>query len=122
MRRFYEEVLNRGNVGLVDEVCAADYVEHDPLSPTPDREGLKGQVAMLRAAFPDVRFTVDDLVMDGDKGVARTTMRGTHAGELMGIPPTGKQVAVSGIDIVRFEGGKAVEHWSQSDDLGLMQQ
>jgi steroid delta-isomerase-like uncharacterized protein len=122
MRRFYEEVLNKGNLGFIDETFAPDYVEHAHESPSPDREGLKREMAMLRRAFPDMHVTVEDLVAEGDKAVARTTARGTHTGAFMGIPPTGKVVTISGMDITRFAGGKAVEHWGMNDELSMMQQ
>jgi steroid delta-isomerase-like uncharacterized protein len=122
LRRFYEEVLNKGNLDFIDEICAPDYVEHAHESPSPDREGLKREMAMLRGAFSDLHVTVEDLVAEGDKVVARTTARGTHSGALMGLPPTGKVVTVSGMDITRFAGGMAVEHWGMNDELGMMQQ
>jgi predicted ester cyclase len=79
-------------------------------------------VAMFRAAFPDLRCDVEDTLAEGDKVVIRSTMRGTHQGEFMGIPPTDKQFTASVIDIIRFDNGQAVEHWGNSDDLGMMQQ
>jgi len=77
---------------------------------------------MFRTAFPDVRFTVEDQIADGDLLANRFTVRGTHQGEFMGIPPTGKQATVSGIDMIRVRDGKVVEHWVQMDQMGLMQQ
>ena len=77
---------------------------------------------MYLAAFPNLHFTFEDLIAEGDKVVVRETMSGTQQGELMGIPPTGKQFSVTGIEIYRFEGGKIVEHWLESDMLGLLQQ
>ena len=124
VRRFLEEAFNKGNLGVVDEICASDYVLHDPASPEEIRgpEGIKGFVQMYRSAFPDSHITLEDLIAEGDKVVSRWTARGTHQGELFGIPPSGNQVEVSGITISRFEGGKFVEDWSNSDTLGLMQQ
>jgi steroid delta-isomerase-like uncharacterized protein len=77
---------------------------------------------MIRAAFPDGRTTIDDIIAEGDKVVVRATMKGTHKGEFMGIPATGKQVTISGIDVTRFVNGKSTEHWGQWDTLGMMQQ
>jgi predicted ester cyclase len=77
---------------------------------------------VFRDAFPDLRFTAEDIIAEGDKVAARYTMRGTHQGEFMGVAPTGNRIEVTGIDIVRFEGGKMVEHWANSDELGMMQQ
>ena len=77
---------------------------------------------MYLTAFPDLHFTVEDLIAEGDKVVARLTVRGTQQGAFMGIPPTGKHVTVTGIDINRLAGGKSVEHWLNMDTLGLLQQ
>lgn len=89
---------------------------------TPDREGFKQFIKMVRDAFPDFHDTVEDLIAENDKVVLRVTCTGTHKGEFMGVPPTGKQVTVSAIAIYRFAGGKAVEHWNVTDRLSLMQQ
>jgi steroid delta-isomerase-like uncharacterized protein len=122
-RRIGEEAWDQGNVAVLDELLAADFVYHNP-GPglTPDREGYKQQVSMNRAAFSDFRFTTEDMIAEGDKVVIRWTWRGTHKGEFMGIPPTGKQVTVTGICIHRIEGGKNVEERHEIDLLGLMQQ
>jgi predicted ester cyclase len=77
---------------------------------------------MIRAAFPDIHETVEDIIAEGDTVVTRTTWRGTHQGALLGIAPTGKHVSVSGIDISRVASGKFVEHWQSADNLGLLQQ
>ena len=77
---------------------------------------------MYLSAFPDLHITVEDMIAEGDKIVARLTMRGTHQGAFLGIPPTGKQVTGTAIDINRITGGKSVEHWNNSDTLGLLQQ
>jgi steroid delta-isomerase-like uncharacterized protein len=119
---FFEEVYNQGNVALLDELLAPDFVSHDTGNPTHDREGVKQIVGAIRAAFPDVRFTANDIVADGDKVAARFTMRGTQRGEFMGIAATNKDVTVTGIDIVRFSDGRAVEHWHEWSGLELMQQ
>ncbi len=124
LRRGYEEIHNKGNLAAVDELIATNFVDHDPLNAglPPGPQGVKEGFAMLRAAFPDLHVTVEDMIAEGDKVVARLTMRGTHKGELMGIPATGKQIAVAVIDIIRFAGGKGVEHWNVIDNLGMMQQ
>ena len=77
---------------------------------------------MLRAGFPDLHVTVEDIIAEGDKVVGRTTIRGSHTGEFMGMAPTGKQFTIQAIDVMRFAGGKVVEHWGNQDDLGMMQQ
>jgi predicted ester cyclase len=88
MGRFFEEVYNQGDVGLFDELAAPDFLSHDRGNPTHDRAGVKQTVGAIRAAFPDVRFTADDILADGDKVVARFTMRGTQRGDFMGFPAT----------------------------------
>lgn len=122
-RRFYEE-LSKGNLAIVDEVAAANMIDHNPPAPglAPGREGAKQVFNMFRAAFPDLHFTVEDQVAEGDKVVSRLTVRGTHRGQFQGIPPTGKTVTVGLIDIFRIAGGKGVERWGQMDSMGLMQQ
>ncbi len=123
MTRRIFEVFNTGNMALADEVIAADIVDHQaPPGTEPGLAGFKQIVSMFRTAFPDVQMTIDDMIVEGDKVVTRSTMGGTHQGEFMGIPPTGKQFTATTIDIVRFAGGKAVEHWGNSDDLGMLQQ
>ena len=120
-RRFAEEVWNRGNLAVVDELMSADFDGHDPTMPA-GREGFKQFVLMYRSAFPDIHITIEDQIAEGDKVVSRWTARGTHQGELMGIPPTGKQATVTGINIERFANGKFIEEWSNFDALGLLQQ
>ncbi len=122
--RRLEEVFNRGNISLVDELFAPDFVEHEELPPgiPPGREAVKQLTTMFRSAFPDFKATIDDIVAEGDKVVIRQTWSGTHKGEFMGVPPTGKSVSFGVIDIVRIAGGKLVEHWGQMDMMGMMQQ
>jgi steroid delta-isomerase-like uncharacterized protein len=123
MERFYEEVVNAGDVDKIDELLVEDFVEHEELPGlSQDREGVKQFFRQLRSAFPDVRFQPEDVISEGELTAARYTMTGTHEGEFMGVPPTGKQVTVSGIDIVRLRDGKGLEHWGQFDAMGLMQQ
>jgi steroid delta-isomerase-like uncharacterized protein len=123
-RRMVEEIFNRGNMSLADEFIAPDFVEHEELPPgiPPGREGVKQLTAMLRSAFPDFKATIDDMIAEGDKVVVRMTWRGTHKGEFMGIPPTGKSVSFGVIDIVRFAGDKFAEHWGLMDSMSMMQQ
>jgi steroid delta-isomerase-like uncharacterized protein len=122
MRRFFEDVYNKGNPDALDELTSAAFVSHDRGNPTHDREGVSGIVQAIRTAFPDVHFTADDVFAEGDRVAARFTMRGTHRGEFMGIAPTNKPIVVTGIDIVRFENGKAVEHWHEWSGMELLQQ
>src|ERR671925_462973 len=108
-RRYVEEVLNKGNIDAIDAIMAPEYVGHVAGSPPSNLEGDKQFISMLHAAFPDIRFTLEDQIAEGDMVVHRLTARGTHLGEFNGIPPTGKQAAGSAININRFAGGKVVE-------------
>jgi steroid delta-isomerase-like uncharacterized protein len=124
VRRAVEEVWNRGNFAIVEELVASDLVIH---SSTPGDEihgpaGVKQFYATLRAAFPDIRFTIEDQITEGDRVVTRWTAHATHTAEYQGIPPTGKQFRLAGIDIDRIVGGKVVECWPIADELGMMQQ
>jgi steroid delta-isomerase-like uncharacterized protein len=123
-RRVIEEVWNKGNLEVIDELVARDHVLNDPSYPDPGRgpESVKRFVRMYREAFPDVRITIDDQIAEGDKVVTSWTARGTHRGALMGIPPTGKKAEVSGILIDRFSGGKIAETLGRWDTLGLLRQ
>jgi len=121
-RRTYE-LFNAHNLDALDEVVAPNIVDRNP-SPgqAPGLEGVKQFFSMLYTAFPDFHITVEDLIAEGDKVVARVRVNSTHQGEFMGIPPTGKPVTQTGIDILRLAGGKAVERWGEFDTFGLMQQ
>ena len=123
IRRFVEEVQSGNNIDLVDEICSPEFVNHSAPPGIPaDREGIKIVTAMFRRAFPDSYFTVEDMVAEGDKVVTRKTFHGTHEGEFMGMPPSGRAVSMGLIDIVRISDGRVVEHWSVGDSLGMMQQ
>jgi steroid delta-isomerase-like uncharacterized protein len=117
-----EEVWNRGNFAIVDELFASDYVGHQPGEEASGHEGVKRYFATLREAFPDIHFTIEDQIADGDKSVTRWTARATHTGEFNGIPPTGKSGVVTGITINRVADNKVVEGWTNLDSLGLLQQ
>jgi steroid delta-isomerase-like uncharacterized protein len=123
VRRAFEEPW-KGNLDVVDELIATDYIGHDPSNPEPLRgpEGVKEFISTYRAAFPDARITVEQQLAEGDLVATRWSGRGTHEGELMGISPTGKQVTVSGLTISRLEGGKIVEEFQNWDTFGMMQQ
>ena len=122
-QRFYEEVWNKGDLDAVDDLMTSDFVDHAAPPGFPSGpEGAKQVFSMYRTAFPDFRLSVEDLVAEDDKVVARWVTHGTHQGELMGIPPTGKPVTVAGIDVFRLAGGKIAEHWAEFDMLGMMQQ
>ena len=123
VRRFVDKVQSKGNIDAIDELCAPEFVNHSAPPRVPsDREGVKQVTAMFRQASPDSYFTVEDMVAEGDKVATRKTFHGTHQGTFMGIPPTGQQVSIGLIDVVRVADGKVVEHWSMGDNLGMMQQ
>jgi steroid delta-isomerase-like uncharacterized protein len=120
-RRVLEEAFNKGNLDVIDEVCAENFVSHDPVAGDAGREESKRQIAGYREAFPDLSFTIEDVIDAGDKVVMRWTGRGTFEKEFMGLQPTGESGdPVEGISIDRFEGGKIVESWVQWDALTLM--
>ncbi len=122
LRQAYD-AINRNDLDALDELVASDVTDHDPApGQGPGLEGVKGYFSSLHAAFPDLRIDVEDMIAEGDKVVARVRGSGTHQGEFMGIAPTGNRVEFSGIDILRIAEGKIVEHWSNSDQLGMMQQ
>ncbi len=111
-RRHYDDAKN---LGAAFAFIAPDVVFHGLAGVPPTYEGWKQGHALFVAAFPDMHLTIEDQIAEGDRVVTRWTMRGTHRGELMGLPPTGQQVTVGGISIDRIAGGKVVEHWAQID-------
>jgi len=124
VRRLFEEVWNKGYVPVADELFAPTYAHHDSSTPDVGRgpESEKKRVTLYRNAFPDIRFTIEDMLAEGETVVARWSCRGTHKGELNGIAPTGKQFNINGISIARFTNGKMFEGFVNWDALGLMQQ
>lgn len=122
-RRFLE-CFSSGDLDGLDEIMAEDYVDHDPYNPHGQEglEGVKKLISMYREGFPDLTFEIEDVLAEGDKVVVRWTGTGTHQGEVMGVPGSGKTSTVSGISIDRFENGKAVEGWTCWDTLGMLQQ
>jgi predicted ester cyclase len=117
----FQEFWRTGNGDVLDEVIAPEFVNHTPGIPA-DLAGLKAAMPMFRAAFPDLRIEAEDVVAEGDKVTLRLVNRGTHQGDLMGIPPTGRPIEVSEIHIYRVASGKIVERWGVWDQMGLMQQ
>lgn len=117
----FEAVWNRGEYGVIDERLAADYVGHSATE-IHGPEGGKQFAAMMRSAFPDFEYTVEDEIAEGDKVVNRWVVQATHQGEFQGVPPTGKEVTITGISIYRIANGKIVEGWTNADMLSLMQQ
>jgi steroid delta-isomerase-like uncharacterized protein len=121
-RRFYE-AWSEGNLDALDELVAADAVDHDAYNPHGQEglEGAKKTIAMYREAFPDTSFEIEDQLAEGDKVVTRWTATGTHEGELMGMQPTGRKATITGITIDRIEDGKVIEGWTNWDTLAMMQ-
>ncbi|MDQ3253362.1 MAG: ester cyclase [Acidobacteriota bacterium] len=123
INRFIEEVLNNKNLAAADEIVPDNFVELDPLpGQQPGREGLKQLLAVFFAAFPDYRWTTEEQIAEGDKVVTRFTWRGTHQGNFMGIPPTGRQVIVKGVVIDRVVDGEWKDSRILMDDLSLLRQ
>lgn len=122
VRRIYDEVLNKRDLDLLDELVDPNYIEHDPLpGQGTGIEGLKGRYRMLIEGL-DPTFTIEDMIAEGDKVVVRWTNAGTNVGEFLGIPATGRPFNIAGIDIYRVEGGKLAEHWHVVDVFSQMQQ
>jgi steroid delta-isomerase-like uncharacterized protein len=123
-RRWFEEVFNAQNFDVADEITAQDAVNHDPtITDIPSGpEGDRYVVNLYHGAFPDAQITVEDQVAEGDRVVTRWTGRGTHQGELLGVPPSGNHVEIEGMTINRISGGKIAETWTAYDALGMMQQ
>jgi steroid delta-isomerase-like uncharacterized protein len=122
VRRFVEEFWNQKNLSAADELMAADVVIHMPTGEVVDLDGLKEFAEMWRGSFPDWHSTFEELIAEGDRVAERWTGRGTHQGELLGIPPTGKRVEVPGSVFYRIVNGKIVVFRGQLDMMSLMQQ
>jgi steroid delta-isomerase-like uncharacterized protein len=123
MQRFYDEVVSQGRFEVADELAAPDLVEHETQTGEPGTvEDVKEFFTEFRQAFPDLQVKVEQIFEDGDTCVARVRFLGTQEGEFQGIPPSGKRIDIESIDIVRFEDGKAAEHWGVTDQLRMMQQ
>jgi steroid delta-isomerase-like uncharacterized protein len=124
IHRLMDEGFNQGKLEVLEEILTPDYHNHDPRMPQPitNREGMKGFVSYLRHALPDVHFTVDDTVAEGDRVAYRWTATGTQQGEFFGAPPTGRPINVGGIIIARVDGEQIAEEWPVWDALGMLQQ
>jgi steroid delta-isomerase-like uncharacterized protein len=124
VRRLFEELWNKGNLPVADELIAPTYTHHDAATSDVGRgpESEKKRVTMYRNAFADFRLTIEDIIAEGETVMARWSCRGAHKGELNGIAPTGKQFAISGVTVARVANGKIVEGWVNWDALSLMQQ
>lgn len=123
VRRWFAE-LDKGNLDVVDELVAVDYIDHNPPLPdmAPGREGVKQANSLLLAAFPDANHSIQHQVAEGDYVVTHVTAEATFSGEILGIAPNGKLIKIEGISIHRIAGGRFVEHWAVADNLSLFQQ
>jgi steroid delta-isomerase-like uncharacterized protein len=123
--RFHMDIFQEGNLDAADEILSADFAWHGGMGPGEDQRGPEGTKQVASAvigAFPDRRITHEDIIAEGDKVLIRWVLRGTQQRELMGIPPTGRSVTVTGFDLFRIEGGKITEMWQEADELGMLQQ
>jgi predicted ester cyclase len=124
VRRVIEEIWEKGNLAAVDELIAPNFVMNDPNFEVHGPEGFKEMVKATHTAFPDIQSTIRDQIAEGDKVLTRFTQRCTHKGEFgwFGIAPTGKELTIEGMEVVRIENGKLVERWVRLDLLGMLQQ
>jgi steroid delta-isomerase-like uncharacterized protein len=121
-RRVFEDVLNGRKLDLLDQLAASDYVEHNPLpGQRTGIDGIRDRYTMVLGAF-DPHFTTEDVIAEGDRVVLRWSQTGTHVGQFLGMPPTGRSYTTSGIEIWRVEDGKLAEHWDVVDVFGQLQQ
>jgi steroid delta-isomerase-like uncharacterized protein len=123
IRAYVETIFNQRQVERADELVAPDYLDHAALpGQAPGLPGAKQKWAMYLAGIPDLRVTIEELVAEADRVAVRRSYEGTHQGELLGVPPTGRHVRIGGISIFRLAEGKIAEQWEQLDRLALMQQ
>lgn len=122
MRRLVDEVINKQCLTVIDEIIHADYVYRTPGQELHGKQALRELLATYQSAFPDLQVTTDELICTDNKAVLLFTLTGSHENELMGIPPTGKQVNINGITYSRFENGQIIEEWELLDQLTLFQQ
>jgi steroid delta-isomerase-like uncharacterized protein len=123
VRRYYDEAFNGRRPELVDELGVEDYVEHDPFPGMGNgRADLKARVQGILAAFNPLVFTIEDVIAEGNRVVVRWSQVGTHSGDFMGIPATGKQFTIAGIDVHRIRDARMAEHWHVVDQFALLSQ
>jgi steroid delta-isomerase-like uncharacterized protein len=123
-RRAIEEMFSGGNLGLAEELYSPEFVNHDPADDEDAHgiDGIRARVEGYRAAFPDLNVTVEDILGEGDRVCTRWIARGTHEGDLEGLPATGRTMQIDGMSIDRIEDGKIVETWDNWDTIGMMRQ
>jgi steroid delta-isomerase-like uncharacterized protein len=123
MRRFWE-VWEQGNVELLDELLAPEYINHTLAAPDlpSGPQGVKEVVSMFRSGIPDLKVVIEDMIAEGDKVATRYALEGIHRGEIFGVPPTGKHLSIKSMTVERLSEGKIVEHWRVTDELDMMRQ
>ena len=122
-RRFYSEVLQKGNLAILDEFLAPNFVDHQPApGQEPGPAGVKQFLTAVRGAISSLQISVEHMVAEGDMVATHVACRGKHTGALMGIPPSGQDIVIRVSDLIRIENGKAVERWGVEDMSGLMTQ
>jgi steroid delta-isomerase-like uncharacterized protein len=122
LERFYSGV-SAGDLSVIDELLTDDFIEHEEFPGIePNKDGVKQFFTLFRSAFPDLRLEAHEVVAEGDLLCVRGTMSGTHEGEFMGMPATGKRFEVEGFDMVRIRDGLVTEHWGVFDSMAMMQQ
>jgi steroid delta-isomerase-like uncharacterized protein len=123
IRRLFDEVLNAGNFGLLDQLIGASYLEHNPVAKqAAGAAGIRERIQTMRTAFPDLRFVVDELIGEDAIVAARYHWQGTHKGQFLGIAPTGRRLSVRGMDFYRLDDGRVIEHWDVVDEFGMLSQ
>jgi steroid delta-isomerase-like uncharacterized protein len=123
IRRLFDEVLNAGNFGLLDQLIGSHYVEHNPTnSQAAGAAGVREKIQALRSAFPDLHFTLEELIGEDAIVAARYRWHGTHKGPFLGIAPTGRRLSVRGMDFYRLDDGQVIEHWDVVDEFGMLSQ
>lgn len=124
IKTYFNKAWNEGEVNVLDSILGNDYINHTPSTKTGihDRNELKSIIQSFRKAFPDLHFSIEDIIATDDRIVARVRMTGTHKDSLFGLPPTGKTVSVNQINIEQVENGRITEHWRVTDELELMKQ
>jgi steroid delta-isomerase-like uncharacterized protein len=120
--RFYDEVLNQKRIEVLDALVADDFVEHGSPPLPPGIEGFRAFIGQVIDTFPDFEFLVHDWIVEGDRVVARCSAKGTHSGEFLGVPATGRQIAWTAIHVWRVADGRLAERWSEADVLGIQEQ
>lgn len=123
IRRLFDEDLNTDNRDIADEIIHPTFYDHT--NPPGMREGIEGHkqiVALFRRSFPNVTWTILDMIAEGDRVAVRLIMRGRHEGEFFGIPPTGRDIEVKGVHVMRVQDGKVAEHWGTDDEISMMRQ